>query len=90
MFIVHRGKKNYYIDPVEKEINLAHLIYQKTKAKKEKTPQLTAKAVKDKRGEMTKKKQEKLQAILAGKSKGGKSKPIEKKTTASKGKARRV
>lgn len=34
MFVVNRGKKNYYIDLVEEEIYVCHMIYQK-KGKKE-------------------------------------------------------
>jgi hypothetical protein len=88
MFVVQRGKKNYYIGPVEKEINLAHLIYRKAKSKKEKTAQLTNKNIREVRKQLASKKQEKLQAILAGKAKGGKSKQIEKKAAV--GRGRRV
>jgi hypothetical protein len=76
MFVVRRAKKNYYIEPAEKEINLAHLIYRKSKAKKEKTTQLTNKNIKEVRKQLSKKKQEKLEAILEGKAKGTKSKQI--------------
>ena len=76
MFVVHRGKKNYYIDPVQDEINLGHLIYRKNKAKKEKTSQLTVKDNKKVRAQLVKKRQDKLKAILTGKAKDGKSKPI--------------
>lgn len=89
MFIVHRGKKNYYIDPVEKEMNLAHLIYRKTKSKKEKTEQLINTDTKALRKEMVTKKREKLKAILAGKTKG-KKKPIEKKSGGAKIKGKKA
>ena len=90
MLVVHRGKKNYYIGPVQKEINLGHLIYRKIKAKKEKTGQLTVKDNKNVRAQLVKKRQDKLKAILAGKAKGGKSKPIEKKEAGLRSKGKRV
>ena len=39
MFMVHRAKKNYYIDLVKGTINLAHLIYKKNAIKKGKAVQ---------------------------------------------------
>lgn len=45
MFIIHRGKKNYYIDIVEEDVYLGHLMYRKNKDKHK-----TAKAVEVKQG----------------------------------------
>ena len=36
MFIVHRKQKKYFIDLVEKEVRLAHLIYRKNPPKQKK------------------------------------------------------
>lgn len=36
MFLVQRGKKNYYIDVAEEDVYVGHLIYRKTKDKKQK------------------------------------------------------
>jgi len=37
MFVVNRGKKNYYIDLVEEDIYVCHMIYQKKSKKEPKT-----------------------------------------------------
>ncbi len=36
MFLVQRGKKNYYIDVAEEDVYVGHLIYRRTKDKKQK------------------------------------------------------
>ena len=36
MFLIQRGKKNYYIDVCEEEVLVAHLIYKSNKGKKSK------------------------------------------------------
>jgi hypothetical protein len=47
MFIVQRGKKNYYIDLVEEDVYLGHLIYQKNiKTKKGVPKQIEVRNVK--------------------------------------------
>lgn len=45
MFIVHRKQKKYYIDLVQKEVRLAHLIYRKEPPRQKKPKSNTSIAV---------------------------------------------
>jgi prolyl 3-hydroxylase /prolyl 3,4-dihydroxylase len=76
MFIVHRGKKNYYIDLVQKEINLAHFIYRKDQPKPKKN--MLGKATKAPKAPKAKKAKAKVAAQPAKKASAVKSKPIAK------------
>ena len=84
MFVVNRGKKNYYIDLVEEDIYVCHMIYQK-KCKKETKNQPQNNNIKNLRQKLM---QHHKKAREQREEKTGKKKTIKKeeKTSVTKGK----
>jgi|JI6StandDraft_1071083.scaffolds.fasta_scaffold182047_2 hypothetical protein len=63
MFLIRRGKKNYYIDVCEEEILVGHFIYRSTKDKKSKVKAIEQDEVKSKRAKLLKNNMEEIKRM---------------------------